>query len=128
MNGTLNYGKWGLSPILMNKRGLSAFFSNRRMKHLGLAPFSFGLRFYLLMAAVLLSTTLSFQAFANASVTTLAFANVSGSNFDSGAWVSLTGPILTEGAHADISTTGTIILNAPAGFVFNPAATDGLCS
>lgn len=38
-----------------------------------------------------------------------------------GAWTTLTGPIATESLSGDIGT-GTIILNAPAGFVFNDAA------
>jgi len=40
-----------------------------------------------------------------------------------GTYTTLTGPVLAEGAHLDISTTGTIVLNAPSGFQFNTAAT-----
>lgn len=102
---------------------MSDLLANRRMKNWGLTPFSLGLRFYLLMVAVLLSTTLSSQALANASVTTLATASVAGDNFPNSTWVSLTGPVLTEGAHRDIPASGTIVLNAPTGFIFNTVNT-----
>ncbi len=39
-----------------------------------------------------------------------------------GTYTSLTGPVINEGSNRDINT-GTIILNAPSGFEFNPAAT-----
>ncbi len=40
-----------------------------------------------------------------------------------GAYAALTGPIYTETANGDISTTGTIILSAPTGFVFDTGGT-----
>src|SRR6266478_5328339 len=40
----------------------------------------------------------------------------------SGSYTTLTGPVIAEQVSGDIHT-GTIILNAPAGFVFNAAAT-----
>ncbi len=38
-------------------------------------------------------------------------------------WTTLTGPTLTEGAHGDFPSSGTIILSAPTGFNFNTGAT-----
>jgi trimeric autotransporter adhesin len=43
-----------------------------------------------------------------------------------GAWTTLTGPVLTEGAPSSITGNGTIVLTVPAGFEFNPAATVNL--
>ncbi|MGO8925800.1 MAG: Ig-like domain-containing protein, partial [Limisphaerales bacterium] len=60
------------------------------------------------------------KSFATATVSTPANASVS-ADTSAGTFVTLTGPALTEGANQDIKT-GTIVLNAPAGFQFNPAA------
>jgi hypothetical protein len=40
-----------------------------------------------------------------------------------GTWTTLTGPVLTEGQNKDVNTTGSIVLNAPSGFIFNTAST-----
>ncbi len=74
---------------------------------------------FLSVAAIALVTASS--ALANASVTTLASASISADTVG-GVYSNLTGPVLTEGATADIGV-GTIILAAPVGFEFNPAAT-----
>src|ERR1700693_4473134 len=74
---------------------------------------------FLSMAALSLVTASS--ALANASVTTLANATIS-ADATGGVYSNLTGPVLTEGAHADMGA-GTIILNVAPGFQFNPAAT-----
>src|ERR1041385_5320830 len=60
------------------------------------------------------------KSHATATVSTLANANVS-ADTSTGTFVTLTGPALTEGANRDIGL-GTIILNAPAGFQFDPTA------
>ena len=39
-----------------------------------------------------------------------------------GAYTTLTGPVLVEGANRDVGA-GALVLNAPAGFQFDPAAT-----
>jgi sRNA-binding regulator protein Hfq len=74
---------------------------------------------FLSMAALVLLTANS--ALATASVTTNANINIS-ADCTGGVYSNLTGPILTEGATADIGV-GTIILNVAPGFEFNPAAT-----
>ena len=58
--------------------------------------------------------------FAKAVVSTPANATLSASTAG-GAYVSLSGPALDEGANRDIGA-GTIILNVPAGFAFDPTA------
>jgi trimeric autotransporter adhesin len=74
---------------------------------------------FLSVTAIVLATASS--ALATASVTTLANATISADTVG-GVYSNLTGPVLTEGATADIGV-GTIILTAPVGFQFNPAAT-----
>jgi regulation of enolase protein 1 (concanavalin A-like superfamily) len=59
-------------------------------------------------------------AFATASVSTLANAALS-ADTAGGSYTTLTGPALAEEVTGDIGI-GTIILNAPAGFVFDPTA------
>ncbi len=60
---------------------------------------------------------------ANASIATLASATISadtnGTN-GTGAFTSLTGPVISEGTSGNIGT-GSIIINAPTGFAFNTA-------
>src|ERR1017187_8414012 len=74
---------------------------------------------FLSMAALVLLTASS--ALATATVTTNANINIS-ADCTGGVYSNVPGPILTEGATADIGV-GTIILSAPTGFEFNPAAT-----
>src|ERR1017187_7669881 len=73
---------------------------------------------FLSVAAIVLLTASS--AFATASVTP-ANASIS-ADCTGGSYSNLTGPIITEGATADIGA-GTIILSVAPGFQFNPAAT-----
>ena len=73
---------------------------------------------FLSVAAIVLVTASS--AFATASVTP-ANASIS-ADCTGGSYSNLTGPVITEGATADIGV-GTIILNVAPGFEFNPAAT-----
>jgi hypothetical protein len=70
----------------------------------------------LLVVAALLPGASS--AFANASVTTLASATIFADTAGAG-YTALTGPVLDEGSNQDIGL-GTIILQAPAGFAFDP--------
>ncbi len=58
------------------------------------------------------------ETFAAASVTPATGGSAISADTTGGAYTTLTGPIITEGATADIGT-GTIILNAPPGFIFN---------
>ena len=58
---------------------------------------------------------------ASVTVSTLANAKVS-ANQTGGSFTSLSGPTLSEGTTGDIGT-GTLILNTPAGFSFDPAST-----
>jgi hypothetical protein len=78
------------------------------------------LSFALLSMAALALLTAS-SALATATVTTLANATIS-ADATGGTYSNLVGPVLTEGATADIGV-GTIILGLPSGFQFNPAAT-----
>jgi sRNA-binding regulator protein Hfq len=73
---------------------------------------------FLSVTAIVLVTASS--ALATASVTT-ANASIS-ADCTGGVYSNLTGPLITEGATADIGV-GTIILNVAPGFQFNPAAT-----
>jgi hypothetical protein len=59
-------------------------------------------------------------AFANVSVSTLANASLP-ADTAGGSYTTLTGPALDEGVSRDIGP-GTIVLNVPAGFVFDPTA------
>ena len=63
-------------------------------------------------------------ASASVTISTLANATVPADTFQTGTYVALTGPVLDEGTNRDIgnATSTTLMLNAPAGFVFNPAA------
>lgn len=72
----------------------------------------------LLMVAALLPGASS--AFANGSVSTLASAALSADTAGAG-YTALTGPVLDEGSKQDIGL-GTIILQAPTGFAFDPTA------
>ena len=73
------------------------------------------------MAGLVLVTASS--ALANASVTTVANASTS-ADTTGGVYTALTGPVLTEGANRDItSSSGTIILSIPTTFQFNTSAT-----
>lgn len=74
---------------------------------------------FLSIAVIFLVTASS--AFATATVSTLANASVS-ADTAGGTYTPLTGPVLTEGANRDVGT-GAIVLSAPAGFAYNPAAT-----
>ncbi len=74
---------------------------------------------FLSMAALVLLTANS--ALATATVTVQANGTIS-ADCTGGVYSNLPGPVLTEGATADIGV-GTIILNVAPGFEFNPAAT-----
>src|SRR5580693_717690 len=74
---------------------------------------------FLSVAAIVLGTASS--ALATASVTLLANGTISADTVG-GVYSNLTGPVLTEGATADIGV-GTIILSVAPAFQFNPAAT-----
>lgn len=58
-------------------------------------------------------------AYAAASVTAATGGTAISADKTGGAYTILTGPTITEGANGDIQAAGTIILTAPAGFVFN---------
>src|ERR1017187_1278221 len=73
---------------------------------------------FLSVAAIVLVTASS--AFATASVTP-ANASIS-ADCVGGVYSNLTGPVITEGATADVGA-GTIVLSVAPGFEFNPAAT-----
>jgi len=74
---------------------------------------------FLSVAAIVLVTASS--AFATATVTVQANGTISADTVG-GVYSNLPGPVLTEGATADIGV-GTIILSVAPGFEFNPAAT-----
>lgn len=61
------------------------------------------------------------EVLATATVTTATGGSAISSDTVEGAYTSLTGPIVSEGATADIGT-GTIILNVPSGFIFDVAS------
>ena len=61
-------------------------------------------------------------AFATVTVTTATGGSTISADTTGGTFTSLTGPIISEGATADIGI-GTIILNAPTGFVFDTGGT-----
>ena len=79
-----------------------------------------------IFALLLLLLFLGFSNQAIAASETLTAATggsaISADNATSGTWTTLTGPTLAEGAVGDIGT-GTIILTAPSGFVFNTGGT-----
>ncbi|MDD5431295.1 MAG: fibronectin type III domain-containing protein [Candidatus Pacebacteria bacterium] len=72
------------------------------------------------LLAVFLSFSIS-EVFAAVTVVPASGGSAISADTTGGAYTSLTGPVITEGVTADIGT-GTIILNAPAGFNFNTAA------
>ncbi len=57
-------------------------------------------------------------AYATASVTTATGGSSINADTTGGSYAALTGPTITEGANKDVGT-GTLILNAPSGFIFN---------
>lgn len=61
-------------------------------------------------------------AFAAVSITTATGGSSISADTTGVSYTTLTGPTITEGANKDI-TTGTIIINAPSGFIFNTGAT-----
>ena len=72
------------------------------------------------LIAIAIAIPFTFMAvFAAATVTAATGGSAISADNTGGSWTTLTGPTLAEGAHRDISTTGTIILNAPTGFEFN---------
>ncbi|GEM_PF-4230855 len=83
---------------------------------------------FLFRAFVVTSLTLSLlgtsfeYAFATATVTAVTGGSAISADTTGGSYASLTGPIISEGAVADIGT-GTIILNAPSGFIFDTGGT-----
>ncbi len=56
---------------------------------------------------------------ASATVTPATGGSAISADTTGGTYTALTGPTLSEGVSRDISTAGTIILNAPSGFIFN---------
>lgn len=63
------------------------------------------------------------SVYATASVTAATGgSSISADTYGTGAYTTLTGPTITEGANKDVGT-GTIILSAPSGFIFNTGAT-----
>ncbi|HXF10233.1 MAG TPA: hypothetical protein VN625_05565, partial [Desulfuromonadaceae bacterium] len=62
------------------------------------------------------------SVFASATVSTLANASVSADTVG-GAYTTLTGPQLDEAVNGDIHAPGTIVLRAPAGFIFDTTST-----
>lgn len=61
-------------------------------------------------------------AYAAVSITTATGGSSISADTTSGTYTMLTGPTIQEGASRDIPGTGTIVLSAPSGFIFNTGA------
>lgn len=77
------------------------------------------------LAAIFLVAFFIFSKTALAAVTVTPATGGSAISADTtdGAYTSLTGPLVVEGASRDIPATGTFILNAPSGFRFDTSQT-----
>ncbi|MFC6875788.1 hypothetical protein ACFQZF_14040 [Flavobacterium myungsuense] len=74
------------------------------------------------MAVVLLSLFFVGNAFGQAITTATGGLAISADTFGSGTFTSLTGPIYSEGSSGNVGI-GTIIINAPTGFIFDTGGT-----
>ena len=73
--------------------------------------------------AVLVAMLVPALAFANVSVTTATGGSAISADTTSGSYTTLTGPTVTEASNQDFtSSSGTFILKAPTGFVFNTSS------
>ena len=80
-------------------------------------------KFWILFLVVLICLFgISSEVLATVTVTSATGGSAISADTTGGSHTSLTGPIISEGATADIGT-GTIILNVPSGFVFDTGGT-----